>query len=192
MSYIIAPLQKVRSGQYPEYYSILKALETAAITRAAAVWGGFSPGGMIPGNQQFGHSNPLPKRILGAGTFTWLQRFTAPGSFVNIISYTVPTDEIHAYAGFAVADALAFSQVQALLSDRTFPIIEIEEARTFENGVAIILKQDRGQEWIVEEKKNFTLRGYQERGSNGIIQRIIPLGFALFRNKDIYISTGRT
>lgn len=192
MSYLIAPLQKVRSGEFPEFQQAMASLEAAARQRAAAIFSGFTPGGVLPGDGSFGQANLLPKKVLGAGTFTWVQTFRAPGSFTNIFSYTVPNDEIHAYAGFIIPDPLIFSQFRMQVSDRIYPILEVEEARAFKDGFAIVLKQDSGAETVVEEKKIFTLQGYQERGTSGNSQRVIPIGFALYINKDTYISTGRT
>ena len=55
MPYIIAPLDKVKGeGAFPEYMSVLKALQDKALDRAGQIWEGYSFGGLYPGDKQFG------------------------------------------------------------------------------------------------------------------------------------------
>ena len=188
MSYIIAPLDKVKE-KFPEFLDVMKQLETATINRAKEVWPGYTLGGLIPTAKEFGLGTILPKNIRGKGTYTWVQTFTAPGSWTNIFSYTVKDDLIHSFAGFAIPDPeLIFSQFRIEHTDKKYPIIDIEEARTFKGGVAIIIKADVGEEIVVPEKKSFLLKGYQERGTSGLSQRVIPLGLCAYIDVANYVT----
>lgn len=188
MSYIIAPLDKVKT-QFPEFLDVMKQVEKVGINRAREVWPGFTLGGLIPGDKEFGIGNILPKDIHGAGTYSWTRAFTAPGSWTNIFSYSVPEDEIHAFAGFAISDpTLIFNQIRLEISDKKYPIWEIEEANLYEKAFAIIIKADPGNELVASEKTPVLLRGYQERGTRGYEQRVIPIGINIYKRKDLVIS----
>jgi len=188
MAYIIAPLDKVKVD-YPEFMDVMRQVERVSIARAEKIWPAFKLGGLIPGEKEFGIGNILPKDVLGAGTYSWTQSFTAPGSWTNIFSYTVPEDEIHAFAGFAISDpTLIFNQIRLEISDKKYPIWEIEEANLYEKGFAIIIKADPGDELIAEEEIPVLVRGYQERGTSGYEQRVIPIGINIYKRKDLVIS----
>lgn len=195
MSYIIAPFRQVKA-QFPEFLDAMRTLEAATKQRAEAIWQGYTFGGLFPEGKQYGLGNILPKnttgvaRLLGSNSF--VQRYTAPGSWVNILSYTVADDLIHSFAGLAFTDPyLIFNAIRLTATERIYPQIWLEEARAFSEdakGVAVILKPDPGEELVVPEKTAFLLEGYQERGTSGITQRIIPLGVAAYRKRDIYIT----
>jgi hypothetical protein len=188
MSYMIAPMDKVKTT-YPEFMDVMKAVEDRSIARAEDIWSGFKLGGIVPGAKEFGVGNILPKDVLGAGTYTWKQTFSAPGSWTDIFSYTVPEDEIHGFAGFEITDpTLIFTQLRLEISDKKYPIIEIEEANNFANGVAIIIKQDPGDELVVQEEESVLLRGWQERGTSGYSQRIVPIGVNVYKRKELVIT----
>lgn len=188
MGYIIAPMDKVKTD-YPEFLDTMRKVEDVAIKRASEIWEGFSIGGIVPGAKQFGVGNILPRDVLGAGTYTWKQTFNAPGSWVNIFSYTVPEDEIHAFAGFAITDpTIIFTQLRLEISDKKYPIFEIEEANLYDKGFAIIIKQDPGDELVVAEEESVLLRGWQERGTAGYQQRVVPLGINIYKRKELVIT----
>lgn len=177
--------------KYPEFLDVMKQLESATIDRAGEVWSGYTLGGLKPEAKEFGLGNILPKNVLGAGTYTWQQQFAAPGSWTNIFSYTVADDLIHSYVGFAIPDPeLIFSQLRFEHTDKKYPIVEIEEARVFrgQGGIAIIIKADKGEEVIVPEKKSFLLKGFQERGTSGLNQRVVPLGLCAYIDVANYVT----
>lgn len=188
MSYIIAPLEKVKVD-FPEFLNVMKQVEQVSIARGAVIWPGYKLGGLIPNDKEFGIGNMLPKDVLGAGTYTWTQTFSAPGSWTNIFSYSVPEDEIHAFAGFAISDpTLIFNQIRLEISDKKYPIWEIEEANLYEKAFAIIIKADPGNELIAQEETPILVRGYQERGTSGTQQRVIPIGINVYKRKDLVIT----
>jgi len=188
MPYVIAPLEKVKVD-YPEFMDVMKKVEQVSIARAVEIWPGYVLGGLIPGVKEFGIGNMLPKDVLGTGTYTWTQAYTAPGSWTNIFSYSVPEDEIHAFSGFAISDpTLIFNQIRLEISDKKYPIWEIEEANLYEKAFAMIIKADPGNELIAQEETPVLVRGYQERGTSGTEQRVIPIGINVYKRKDLVIS----
>ncbi len=195
MSYIIAPLDKVKET-FPEFRDALGDLQQAVIKRAEQIWPGFTFGGLTPRQKEFGLTTILPREIFGKGTQTWLQNFAAPGSWTNIFSYSVPVDEIHGFGGFAFTEpTLSFSQLRWEIGDRKFPIVNVEESRSFVNvagGFAVVVKSDRGKEMIADERTAVLVKGFQERGTSGIRQRIVPIGLMAFRRVDIVITEEKT
>lgn len=190
----IAPANLVKGeNAWPEYKNILPALEEAAKNRASQIWQGFQFGGVMPGPRQFGISNILPRDIHGGGTATFSKSYGSAGSWCNIWSYTVPEDEVHAIAGVAIPDpTLIFSSLQFIVEDKTLPIVNIEEAHMFGGGFYVLLKQDSGKELIIPEEQSIKLMGFQERGTRSRSQRVVPVGFALYKNKDLLIKQKET
>lgn len=188
MSYIIAPVDRVKT-EYPEFMDGMKAVEAQGILRAVDVWPGFKLGGLIPGAKEFGIGNILPKDVLGAGTYSWDQTFSTPGSWTNIFSYNVPEDEVHCFAGFEITNpSLIFTQLRLEISDKKYPIVEIEEANVYDKGFGIVLKGDPGDELVVQEEESLLLRGWQERGTSGTVQRVIPIGVNIYKRKELVIT----
>jgi hypothetical protein len=126
----------------------------------------------------------------GFGSWSFIQKFTTPGSWGNIFSYTVPNDQIHGFAGFAFyAPDLIFNALRMQVADTTYPIVEIEEAQTFfADGMTIMLKADAGEEFIIPEKVSFLLKAFQERNTSGWNIRAIPIGQMIFRARDDLIT----
>jgi len=190
----IAPADFVKGeGQYEEYRGILGKLQDRAISRAQEIWKGYSFGGMTPGPRQFGIASFRARDIFGGGTSTFVKTYGSPGSWANIWSYTVPEDEVHAFAGFAISDpTLIFASIRWEIEDKKLPILDIEEAHSFTGGFRFMFKQDDGKEFVVPEEQAILLRGFQERGTDGRSQRITPLGFVLHKNKDNMIRETET
>ncbi len=188
--FLIAPFRLVKGeNQWTEYRDMLPALQDAAMARAQDIWKGFKFGGVLPASKEYGITQFRPKDVLGGGTATWTQTFGSAGSWCRIFSYNVPEDMVHAIAGFAIPDpTLIFSQLRFQIEDRLYPIIDIEEAHTFgQGGFSLLIKQDKGKELIVAEELAVLVRGFQERGTRNRTQRVIPLGFMLYKNKDLVI-----
>lgn len=192
MPFVFAPLDAVKSpGQYPEYVDVLKAVQDAGITRAKELWGGFSQGGLTPGEKQFGiipmRMNEMANDVTSStlsGSYSFRKSYTA-GAWRNIFNFTTREDTIHALAGFAFADdVLRFSQIRWEIGDKKYPIIDLQLAQTFP-GFALVFKEDVGKEIIIEQEQSVLVKGYCE--STGP-QRIVPIGFMLFKRKDLVIS----
>lgn len=197
MTFLIAPADMVKGeGQWTEYRQILADLQVSAQARAADIWKGFTFGGVTPGARQYGISSLRPRDIHGGGvggTATFQKTYGSQGSWCNIFSYTVPEDEIHAYAGIAIPDpTLIFSQLRWEIEDKKLPIIDIEEAHSFPGGFRLMFKQDKGKEFVVPEEQSVLLRGFQERSTRNRTQRIVPIGFTLYKNKDLMITERET
>ena len=189
MSYFVAPLNKVKT-QFPEFAQAMAAVETSVRSRAEQIWGGYTFGGLQPGANQYGLANLVPRHMSvprGFGSWSFMQKFTAPGSWVNIFSYTVPIDQIHGIAGASfVGNSLLFNALRFQISDTVLPIFEIEEARSWDplSGTAVVIKTDSGKELVAQEKVSIVLKGFQERLSSGFNQRVIPIGQMGYRSRD--------
>lgn len=194
MTFMIAPAAQVKGeNAWPEFKNILPALETTAKARAGDIWKGFDFGGVTPGPRQYGLSTLRPRDIFGGGTATFSKTFGSAGSWCNIFSYTVPEDQIHAIAGIAIPDpTLIFSALRWEVEDKKLPIVNIEEAHMFGGGFYLMLKQDSGKELVIPEEQAVLLRGFQERGTRNRTQRVIPIGFTLYKNKDLVIREQET
>lgn len=194
MVYSTAPVNLVKGeNAYPEYRDILGVLQDAAIQRAETIWPGFKFGGALPGPGEIGIAPIRARHVYGGGTATWNKSYGSQGSWAQVYSYTVPDDLVHAFAGFMIPDpTLIFSAMRFQIDDKLFPIINIELAHGYDGAFGFILKQDKGKELVVQEKRPVLVRAFQERGTRGRNQRVVPIGFALYRDKNLYITEGET
>lgn len=193
MPYVIAPLEEVKSlNNWPEYVSALRELQEQAFTRAADIWKGFTPGGINPVGRKYGIGPLRPNDMAHdvtdstpSGTYTFRKNITAAAAWRDIFNYSVRDDMIHAFAGFAITDdVLRLSAVKLKIGGEDFPIIDIEEAQRY-NRSAILLKTDAGAPLLADPKTFVQIRFYVETVG---WQRVIPLGFQLFRNKDLVLT----
>lgn len=189
MTFVIAPTRLVKGeNAWDEFRTSLRESENLAVQRANEIWNGWKFGGLTPGNKEYGMTSLMPRHIYGGGTATFTKTYGSAGSWCNILSYTVPEDQIHVFVGLSFTDpAPIFSALRWEVEDKRFPIVGIEEAYGFRDGFSLMLKADKGEEIVVPEEQRFLLRGFQERGTRGQQQRIVPLGFMLFKNKDAVI-----
>ncbi len=189
MTFMFGPARLIKGeNQYAEFREQYKALLEKAIAVAQRYWPGFEFGGVLPGAQQFGITELLPNQIYGGGTATYVKRYGSTGSWCNIFSYTVPQDQIHAFVGLAFTDpTLVFSHVRWELEDRKYPKVNIEEAHGWDTPFGIVFKADKEEELVVAEKMPVLIKGFQERNTSAINQRIVPIGFMLYRRKDVAI-----
>lgn len=192
MSYIIAPMRLVKGeGAYPEFAEVLKSVQDAAIARAKDIWKGYSQGGIYPGDNEFGIC-PMRAREMAhdvssttlSGTYSFRKNLGTAG-WHTIFDYTVRKDVIHAFAGFMITDeVLRLLELRMEFGDRKFPILDIQEAKGW-GAFAIIFKEDVGKELIAQEESSVYLRGYVEATG---YQNIVPIGFQLYKRKDLVIS----
>ena len=149
------------------------------------------PGGLIPGQGQF-VLGPLRKNDMAvdtadatpSGTYTFRKNITATG-WQDVFNYNVRNDSIHAIAGFLISDdVLRITQLRLEIGQNRFPIWDIQEAQRY-NKFAIILKTDQGGALVADPRTRMLVRLYAE--SVGF-QRVVPLGFQLFRRADIMLS----
>ena len=192
MPFVIAPLEDVKGvNGYPEYRNTLKDLEREAIKRANSTWTGQVQGGITPQGNQYG-IGPFRKNDMAAdttaatpsGSYSFRRTATATG-WADIFNYTTRDDFIQAFAGFAFLDAaLQYSQIRVVMGQRRFPIWDLQEAHRYEK-FAVILKSDAAGELVVDPKTTIQIRGYVETTGT---QRIVPLGFQLFRRADLVIN----
>jgi len=192
MSYVIAPLSLVKGeGAYPEFADVLKSVQDAAISRAKEIWKGYEQGGLYPGDKEFGVC-PFRAREMAhdvssttlSGTYSFRKNFGTT-AWHTIFDYSVREDIIHAFAGFMITDeVLRLLELRFEIGDRKYPIIDIQEAKGW-GSFAILFKEDVGKELIAQEETSVYVRGYIE--STGY-QNIVPLGFQLYKRKDLVIS----
>jgi len=192
MSYVIAPYSKVKGeNNYPEFIDVMRAVQDAAIARAKETWRGYAQGGLYPADQEFGIC-PLRAREMAhdvssstlSGTYNFRKNLGTTG-WHTLFDYTVRDDIIHAFAGFAVTDdTLRLLELRFEIGDRKYPIMDIQEAKGWD-GFAILFKEDVGKELIAPEKTAVYIRGYVEATG---YQTIVPLGFQLYKRKDLVIS----
>ncbi len=191
-NYIIAPLDKVRGeNAFPEYVDVLRSVEAAAIKRAGEIWKGYTFGGVYPGENQFGIC-PLRAREMAhdvtsqtlSGTYSFRKNFAAT-TWHSIFDYNVREDILHAFAGFAITDSvLRFLELRMEVSDRIHPIFDIQEAKGW-GAFAILFKEDAGNELVAADRARVYVRGYVEATG---WQNVVPLGFQLYKRKDLVIS----
>lgn len=192
MPYVIAPLDKVKGeGAWPEFGAVLKSVEDAGIKRAQETWQGYTLGGLYPGDRQFGMGGMRAREMAHdvtastlSGTYSFRKNLGATG-WHSLFDYTVRDDIIHAFAGFQISDEiLNIIELRLEIGDRMYPIMNIEQAQGW-GAFAILFKEDVGNELIAVEKTRVYVRG---RVTATGYQTIVPLGYQLFKRKDLVIS----
>jgi len=190
--YVIGPLRLTKGeGMFPEFDAVLKQVEAAGIQRAEKIWPGYTFGGVYPGDHQFGicplRANEMAHDVSAttlSGTYSFRKNFAAV-AWHGVFDYTTRTDILHAFAGFAVTDEiLRLLQLRMEVSDRKFPIFDIQEAKGW-GSFAILFKEDVGEALIAEPETSVLIKAYVE--STGY-QSVVPLGFELYKRKDLVIS----
>lgn len=190
--YTFAPMNQVKGeNNFPEYVDVLKSVQDAGITRAKNLWGGFAQGGLTPGDKEFGIIPLRPNEMTtdvtattASGSYSFRKTYTQ-GAWRPIFSYSAREDTIHAFAGFAFCDdVLRFSQIRWEIGDRKFPVMDLQLAQSFGN-FALLFKEDVGKEILAEEEQTVLVRGYCESSGS---QRVVPIGFMMFKRKDLVIT----
>lgn len=192
MPFIVAPLRLIKGeGQYPEYEDVLKAVQDAAFKVADEVWPGYESGGLTPSGRQYG-IGPFRKNDMAgnttdstpSGSYSYTKTITATG-WQDIFNYNVRDNMVHAFAGLAFTDpTLRVRQVRVEIAERRFPVWDIQEAQLMDK-FALIFKQDKDKELIARPQERVLWRIEAESTGN---QRIVPLGFQLFRTANLVLT----
>jgi len=207
MSFVLVEYKKLKT-QYPEFQETLAELESEALSMAASRWPGMTYGGFQPGANQYGRTTILPKvfadeagdildknhvpKTWGVNEFRIYFSSTSPAN-VAIPGWktilqggnpenigTTPEDIIIALAGFAIPDpSILFSELRLQIGDKTYVIVDIEEIHMYEQPAIIFEKG-----YVVPPETFFKLQGFFQASG---YQRVVPLGFMLYRRKDFLI-----
>ena len=192
MSYTIGPLRLIKGeNNWAPYEEAMRALQDAAFKRAEKIWSGATPGGVFPGDGEFGICNLRQNEMandVGATTLSGSYQFrknVGATGWRNMFNYTVRKDVLHAFAGFAVSDEVSrILQMRFEIGDRIYPIIDLHEAKAW-GSFAVIFKADAGKELIAESETRVLVKAYFDTTG---YQTLFPIGFELFRRKDLVIT----
>ena len=207
MSFVIVEYKKLKS-QYPEFQQAMARLESEALDLAAKRWSGMTYGGFHPEANEYGRTTILPEVFAdeagdildkdhspttwGVNEFRQYFSSTSPaevaipgwktilqGGNPQAIGIT-PEDVVLAIAGFAITDpAILFSKLKMEIGDKTYVKVDIEEAHMYEQP-AIIFEEG----YTVPPESHFVVKGFFQASG---YQRVVPLGFVLYRRKDFLI-----
>jgi hypothetical protein len=193
MPYVIAPLGEVKGlNNWPEYVSALRELQEQAFARADGLWQGFSKGGINPIGQRYGIGPLRPNDMAHdvtdstpSGTYTFRKNILVASTWRDLFNFNTRNNLITALAGFAITDdVLRLNALRIEIGGNKFPIMDIQEAQRYERA-AILLKTDQGAPLIIDPQTFVQIRAYVE--SVGW-QRVVPLGFQLFKVKDLVLT----
>jgi len=187
----------------------MSLMPQAGWSQQQGVWSNMTYGRFTPGNGQFGRTTWLPENMEDAAgdvldvnhTFANQGYLCAPNSWRQYYSSTVPTaaavpgwktiyaganatapqstlEDIRlALAGWMFpSKSIKVTKLRMEIGDTRYVIHDIEEIHGYVQP-AIIYEEG----FIIPEETHFLLRGFFE-GTGW--QRIVPLGFALYRRKD--------
>jgi len=207
MGYVLVEWKKLKT-QFPEFQETLVNLESLTLETAAKRWGGQSYGRFNPGADQYGRTTILPEVFAdeagdildenhsptwwGVDNFRIYYSNTSP-SAVTIPGWktilqggnpqqigVTPEDVIIGLAGFAIPDpSILISKFKLEIGDKIHVKIDIEEMHMYEQPALIFEEGYR-----IPPETYFKLRGFFEADG---FQRVIPLGFLLYRRKDFLI-----
>lgn len=215
MSYVIAEydsaiLKSVRAQSF--YVQKCAQLESLMRRETEAVWSGLRYGGYTPGPREYGRTTILPDNfadengdILDSdhsptywGVNSYQQYFTdsSPGSYSipgwktilqGATGATAPTggstlEDIRiAWIGLAITSkSSAITKFIWSIGDTTYPKLDIEETYGY-NKPSFVFEEG----FIIPEETLFYLRSFFEADS---YERVVPLGFEVYRRKDLVIS----
>lgn len=189
--YVIGELNLIKgAGQYSEFIGAMGDLETQLFQEASAKWEGWTPGGLTPGDNQYGVTT-LRKNDMAndttdsvpSGSYSFIKTFSTTG-WQDLFNYRVRDKMFHGFAGFNFAnDVLRIQQLRIQISDRIFPIIDISQAQMF-GGFSVVFKTDELKHLIASPTNRVIIRGYVE--STGV-QNVIPIGINLYQDKNLVL-----
>lgn len=209
--YCIVEWKRIKE-QYPEFQKTMANLETQAIDMAVARWTGFKydpAKALQPDEGESGRTTILPElfadenndilddnhapQTWGVDNYRIYYTDTSPAAVAipgwkTILQGGNPQnigitreDSIIALAGYMIPDpTILISKLRMEIGSRRYPKIDIEEMHGYEQP-ALIFEEG----YTIPEENHFLLKGFFE--ANGY-QRVIPLGFCIFRRRDLFIT----
>lgn len=207
MSYVICEYDKLKTSDW--FIKAARDLEANAIRDTEAVWHPLKMGYYaLERTDQFGRTTILPEnfadeagdvldlnhtvRWWGVDNYRQYYTSTSPSAVVIPGWKTLlqgggapigvtPEDIRLAWIGLAFpVKTLLISKIQFEIGDKRFPKIDIEELHNY-NKPALIFEEG----FIIPEETHFRLYGFFEDPG---YQRVIPLGFQMYRRRDLVIS----
>ena len=191
--YIIADAKEVFLTRREPYLNALKLVEQAAERRAREVLGkDLRFGGLIPKEGEYAKVTLRPEMFKGmAGTAlsgSFRQNLTSTGwqtILTTDLSENGPVGEkwVMGLVGIAILDpVIRISQIKITKGDKTFSVIDIEEAKVSRGPVVILFKisQDEVDEFVFDYSADFSLKAYIT--STGY-QTVKPEGIAFLSHK---------
>ena len=209
--YVMCEWKKVKTA-YPEFQRTMAELETEAINLARERWPGFkyvAERAFQPEEGESGRTTILPELFAdeagdvldsdhspstwGVNSFRQYFSSTSPAPVVipgwkTILQGGNPQqigitheDSIIALAGFVIPDpTLLITKLRMEIGSRRFPKVDIEEMHGYEQPALIFEKG-----YVVPEESHFLLKGFFEASG---YQRVVPLGFVIFRRRDLFVT----
>ena len=203
--------KKVKT-QYPEFQRTMAALEAEAIALARDRWPGFkyvAERALQPMEGEAGRTTILPElfadeagdvldsahtvRTWGVDNFRIKYSSTEPAAIAipgwkTILQGGNPAnigitreDSILALEGFTIPDpSILISKLRMEVGSRRYPKIDVEEMHGYEQPALIFEKG-----YTIPEENHYLLKGFFEADG---YQRVIPLGFTIFRRRDLFIT----
>ena len=207
MGYVIVEWKKLKT-QFPEFQEMVAALEQKTLSFVAQAWPGMTYGRFNPKQGQFGRTTFLPEHFRDANAdildATHLPANWGRNNFRQMYSDASPTavalpgwktilegaqaggitpeDVVMNLVGFAITDMeLYITKLRLEIGDIVHVKLDIEEAQMYEQ-CAIIFEDG----YTIPEETFFKLTGYFEEPVPGenVYQRVVPLGFIIYRRKD--------
>jgi len=207
MSFVFCEYDKLKTSDW--FIKAARDLEATAIADTEAVWSPLKMGFYaLERTDQFGRTTILPENFADEagdvlddhhtntqwGVDNFRQYFTSTSpSAVAIPGWKTilqgggtpigitPEDIRLAWIGIAFPNkSLYISKLSIEIGDKRFPKIDIEELHNY-NKPALIFEEG----FIIPEETHFRLFGFFETTG---YQRVVPLGFEMYRRRDLVIS----
>ena len=206
MGYVLIEWKKLKS-YFPEFQEMVAMLEQQSLSLCSKVWPGMTYGRFNPlGTTQYGRTTFLPELFMDqnndvlddAHSPTWWgvnsfkQYFTSTSPTAVAIpgwkqilqgagaGGITPEDVIMNLIGFAILDeSILFSKLRLEIGDIVHVKMDCEEIHMYEQP-AIIFEEG----YTIPEETYLRLRGFFEASG---FQRVVPLGFMLYRRKDTLV-----
>lgn len=215
MSYVICEYDSaiLKSSKVQSFYvSKCAQLERLMRQETEAVWSGLRYGGYTPGPNEYGRTTILPENFADEnadildtahtpsywGRNSYQQYFTSasPAAYAipgwktiwqGAVGTARPTggstlEDIRlAWIGLAITNkSSAITKFIWSIGDTTYPKLDVEETKGY-NKPSFLFEEG----FIIPEETLFYLRAYFEADS---YERVVPLGYQVYRRKDLVIS----
>jgi len=169
-------------------------LEAKLTQNASLSWSPKSFGYFTPNSNQFGRTSVMPELFRGfAGTILahWRQDLTSAGhqlllygngGLAGLATHQMPRDFKIGWTGLAFPnEQMNITEIKWQIGDKKYPRLNIEELKAY-NKPAIIFEEGL----IIDEETDFDFWGYVKEAD---FQRIIPLGFSVYKFVDRVLGT---